>query len=548
MFSRRLCVSLAAICLAGTAGAQISSSGLGEVDGWGAGYLGSGERGFDNDIWKGSDADLLLPVFRSIEVAKLSPGERAILRRLLLSSADSPPGDAADELLGERARLVFELGETRAAMALLPQVNVPSGEMKPDQLAVDLELLSGEEQRVCARPLSKEDFASAELLVELAAQAGVSDPWFTQAVFAATGDLPEPPEARFDSGLNIFLSGLGGLEATVEAVPEDRPDIAAVIAQIGALSPEVRVKAADVATAAGLLPASVQRAAYEDLLAQEEYEPTGALEIALAAMFAPDEVEEPETLMVILPGANGEQTVTLKNPEAAKPKGPPQNEDRARKLFAALAAVSGEPGRYDATARLLAEDLGRIDQTLESAPFALAFARAALAADDRRLMMSWLNAAEVEGTDEPDPFALAAVQALDVITDGDRSRSSQRSIGGRLIENARTDAEKKMAAQILTTWFAAGLPMPIEARKLILSRRDGSSGIDPFRLMAIEAAARNGAEGEAVMMLLGETRGSPARLSGADLSTLLMVLENAGAKDLASDLALEAVGFRTPAN
>ena len=45
--------------------------------------------------------------------------------------------------------------------------------------------------------------AGAELAIEMALQQDAVDSWLLAAVFATSGELPEPPEADYSSGLNL---------------------------------------------------------------------------------------------------------------------------------------------------------------------------------------------------------------------------------------------------------------------------------------------------------------------------------------------------------
>ena len=110
MSSRLRTLFVAATALCGPAlfaGAQIQSSGLGDVDPWGAGFLERGEQGFGNDLWTGSEADYLLALMERMDVSLLSPPERALLSRALRSPSAAPEGDLADILMEQRIRLLL---------------------------------------------------------------------------------------------------------------------------------------------------------------------------------------------------------------------------------------------------------------------------------------------------------------------------------------------------------------------------------------------------------------------------------------------------------
>ena len=263
-FSKAFSAVAAAICIVVGASAQIVSSGIGEVDPWGQGYLDSNEKGLPSDSWKASNADDLIPLMRKVRTRSLTPAERALLRRAVLSPALKPNGSKADEVLAERARIMFELGEAKAAADLMTRLKKAPPGLDPEEVAADLELALGNEATACrniqygvvkegpywarlraACAALQNNLAGAELAVELAAGQGVDDAWLFSAVFAGLGDAGKPPNARFDSGISLALSAKAKLNAPVNAVAvSGRPDLAAAMAGRASLPPELRVQGA----------------------------------------------------------------------------------------------------------------------------------------------------------------------------------------------------------------------------------------------------------------------------------------------------------------
>ena len=157
MFSKAalIALSLSAIGLSGTALAQVDlaqveDEGMGELNAWGQRYLDIGEKEFPINLWRGSDDDTLLALLQSVRTAELTPAERSLLRRAVLSPATQPRGAQAEALLAERARLMLELGEARAAAALAPKLKQDPRGLDAETLAVDLDMASGQEASACA--------------------------------------------------------------------------------------------------------------------------------------------------------------------------------------------------------------------------------------------------------------------------------------------------------------------------------------------------------------------------------------------------------------
>ena len=227
MFSR----PLRALALVGAftlalpaASAQVEVGGLEAVDPFGIGFLEDGERAMPTDMWKASRTDDLLPLMRKVRTRNLTPAERSLLSRVVLSPAARPDGDDAGDVLAERARILYELGEARAAADLMGRLEENPRGLDGEAVAVDLQLALGNQRSACrdaSEPqdgrfwaklravcaVLQEDQGAAELAVEFAQSAGVEDDWFYEAILSP--GLPEDaerPPAKFDTGLNLELS------------------------------------------------------------------------------------------------------------------------------------------------------------------------------------------------------------------------------------------------------------------------------------------------------------------------------------------------------
>jgi len=150
MSFKAVCTALlAAIAL--PAGAQVASEGMGDLDAWGARYLETGETEFSTNLWSGSDDETLLSLLKATQTSSLTPAERTLLRRVVLSPTRKPTGNRAEALLAERARLMLELGEAKAAAALAPRLKQSARGLDAETIAVDLDMASGNEASACGR-------------------------------------------------------------------------------------------------------------------------------------------------------------------------------------------------------------------------------------------------------------------------------------------------------------------------------------------------------------------------------------------------------------
>ena len=379
--------ALSAVLLSSAGQAQVASEGMEDISAWGERYLSSSEPDFPSNLWTGSDNALLLTLLRSLETSELTTAERDLLRRVVLSPAQKATGPQTEELLAERARLMLELGEARAAAALAPRLEPGALGLEAEALAVDLDLASGLDASACARlvqPVSDSIYwlqlravcavlrgnnSGAELAIEVASSRGLDDAWFVEAVFAAAGDVPNPPPARYNSGLSITLSLEAGLD-TSELEPSDtRPDLAAKIAQRSDVALPIRVKYGARAYANGLIEADTWRDLLEAQFGDPAFEPVTAQDQTLAILLDP-----------LLPEET--QAATL-----------------AEHLSASM---DGRLLQFEQTTRIFAKYLDRFEPSSVTFPYATIFARAHFANGDVETAKAWLDLAFDRVEDEPE--------------------------------------------------------------------------------------------------------------------------------------------------
>ena len=520
-----LCASLPGLA---PASAQVQSEGMGDLSAWGTRYLSSEEKEFPPQLWRGSDDDVLLDLMKTVRTARLSPAERKLLRRVVLSPAERPRGENAEALLTERARLMLELGEARAAAALAPRLESQARGLDVETIAVDLDMASGRENAACRRiegglpegeywlklrvvcAILVENYAAAELSAEFATAQGVNDPWFLEAVFAASGEVPNPPYARFDSGLNIALSSKANLDTSRMTLSAGRPDLAAAAAQRPGIAPDLSARFAQIAGDLDLISADARRNILLKRIQADENGATSSLERALVAQ------SDPEIAI----------------------------EEKARRLNSVLSSVSrADMARFGGTAKVLLPDLQRLQRSTETAQFAQTFSKAAMAAGDNMLARRWLSALDFEGAPETNPFDIAYLEALDLMSGGDDSPASQNAVQKRLVEAAKSSDQKTRTAEILTLWSGFGYRLGPDARSLVFAANNTQKRLSPGALIAIDSAAQSKATGETALLILQQIKGNPKQISSIDIAALIAALIEIDARDIAEDLALEATEF-----
>lgn len=508
--------------------AQIEESGLDLVNPWGMGFLEAGEPSLPTGMWEASDAEFLLPMMRKVRTIGLTPAERSLMRRMALSPANPPAGETEPLLRAERARIMFELGEAQAAAELMARLDETPLGMNAHELSADLNLALGNEATACGMledPEFNGDYwaklravcaalagntAGAELAMELALSQGVEDSWLLNAVFAASGEMPDPPEARYDSGLALAISSKAGLPPPSQPLSIRRPDLAAAIARHPDVPPVLRARAAGLAAEAGLIGTDAHRQAFEALLDDPDFEPSTSLEIAISA------ARDPE-----------------KTPA-----------ERAHALAIALRTAMGDPAGFAATAGLLGPDIAALPPDPVSARDALTLARAALAAGQPGLAGGWATRGAVEDEEDADLFDFALMDGWIILSGHEPALASAAEIGNLLAEEAKTPGQKQAVIRLMTLWSVFGIAPPARARALMLDQ--GAALPDGERLgalMSMLAAAEAGAAGEVILSAVGLTNGDPGTLRPAELVLLIEALKRIGAEDEARALALEATGY-----
>lgn len=511
-----------------SADGQIEESSLGQVDPWGMGFLESGEPALPTGMWDESRADDLLTMMRRVRTRGLTPAERTLMRRMVLSPAKKPTGDKAGELLAERARIVFELGEAAAAAELMGQLPESPRGLNAEEISTDLNLALGNNATACqpvryAQPEGEYwaklravcaalqgNHAGAELAIEMARSQGVSDPWLFSAVFAASGDVPDTPEARFDSGVHLAMTVASELATNKKVFRSPRPDIAAAMVGRDSLPAEFRVKAARTAGEAGLIDVKAQRAAYQTLVKDPDFKSSSSLDMAFATL-------------------------------ADRSKSAPE---KARAIALALRSGKGSAARFTSVAKVLMDDIRRLPRNSDTFSESLTFAEAALAAGDVKGAGRWTINLEREGGEALDAFEAAMIDASVILGGADTSPASVKYVTQKLLSEAKSAEQKTRAARMFALWTGFDIEVNSRARALIRENPDKSvKAISPEKAAAISAAGEAGAAGEVVLSIVEATNGNPSKLDAHTLGTFFDALTAVGLKDAARQLAIEATGY-----
>jgi hypothetical protein len=122
------------------------------------GLAGPAEGGFDQDLWAGSDGDLILTLLRDLPVASENPPLRALTRRLLMTGAPVAGLAEPGSVLAARVGRLLAMGDLDGASALLDRVPSTNEDSQIARLVVQAALLRGDRETACSRAA---DIASA---------------------------------------------------------------------------------------------------------------------------------------------------------------------------------------------------------------------------------------------------------------------------------------------------------------------------------------------------------------------------------------------------
>ena len=150
---------------------------------------------------------------------------------------------------------------------------------------------------------------------------------------------------------------------------------------------------------------------------------------------------------------------------------------------------------------------------------------------------------EIEGVEQPDPYAVALLEAADIIVGGEASRPSLLAIEKRLVDAVGSQAREAQTARIFAIWTGFGVPLSPIARDFVAGVSDQGERIAQGQITGLNGAYLDNAIGETALRILTSTSGEAGRLAASDLAVLLDTLIALDAEDVARDLALETTEF-----
>lgn len=269
----------------GESQAGIFVDSLTAIDPSAVGLLGDDDGGFGVDMWSGTQRSVVETLLPRLPVGGKSPVLRSLRRRLLLTSAAVPEGEASGPgLLGLRLDKLAESGDLSGLVGLLERVSGNAGDAAVSRARADALLLIGDLAGACGEARAavrvsqdaywlkvtafcrvlEGDAAGASLAVELLLEEGEDDQVFfalmNRLLAGDIGDDAAPLEIA--ELITLTPLGLGMFRAARQSVPlgaivNAPPLILRAIATTPATSINTRLQAADAALGMGAMDAEL---------------------------------------------------------------------------------------------------------------------------------------------------------------------------------------------------------------------------------------------------------------------------------------------------
>jgi hypothetical protein len=498
------------------------------------GLAGPAEGGFAQDLWAGSDGELIRALLEGLPVASENPPLRALARRLLMTGA--PIGGLAEpgSMLAARAGRLLAMGDLDGAAALLDRVPATNEDSQLTRLAVQAALLRDDRDAACDRAaaiapgseaafwakvtiwcrLADGDREGARLGLALLRDQGQTDDatFFALVEAIANGEgaaVPPPPGGP--SPVHVALYRLAEAPLPRATLASASPELLAVAVREPGLVADDRLALAERAFLLGALSADGLAEQYRgaapdgDDVRRQIASAWGPRARALAyqALQAPDTPERGQVLDALWRAAQGSERFLIAEPFAAP-----------------FAELPVERGR------------------LRLAPSA---ARALLAAERPIPAARWYSLLNADASVDPQAradlvaltplFALAGFGGSDAVPDFD-SEAMDAWLA------ATPDGQAK-AAHLLALLEGIGVPVPATAWQRLLGSPGQPTPAPPAPLWrALERAAAERRLGETVLLALHLLGGQPEAAHPQALAAALGGLRAVGLNQEARSIAI----------
>ena len=515
---------------------------LDRIDADAAGVLNDGQGGLGADMWLGTRRAVVEALLPRLPVSATSPAMRDLMRRLLLSEAAVPEGEAGKtRLITLRMNRLGAMGDLIGVNDLLNATPGRGDDEDLTRIEADARFLANDNARACALAASQissrqsnywqkafifcqalaGQHGQAALGVALLRETGEQDPIFFALVDAvAAGNVATIDSMPDPSPLHLAMARVAKAQLPADVIESNNPGTLRTIAISPNAPVELRLEAAERAEAAGALPVDDLRQLYTSVPFSAE---------DLANPFSKAEAEAGAMSRALLYRTALVQTVPTAQAEA---------------VTLAL-ELARQGGRYVSTVRAFMPVLKRIPASAELAWFALEAVRALLATGEHEAARSWFALLRNKAAfDEASALALVSLMPLARLVGSGEAEdwSGERLTAWWESERGRDGAVTR-AARLYTLLEALGEPVPVGLWEALLtgSQRATVAMPRPALWFRLEEAARRARKGETVLLsLLALGDGGPAQANPIVLGRVLGALGAVGLEASARALAVEA--------
>ena len=509
------------------------------------GIVGALGRGLDETLWRGSNRSRVEALLVQIPSEMTSITLRDLARRLLLSSAQPPPGDALghDEaagprLLSLRIDRLGALGEIDALASLLD--SVPRQIDQPEILRARAEtyVLRGDVDSGCrevrngvAAQLGSAYWQKAMVICQLIAG---------ERAQAQLGlDLLREQGLADDQGFLALFEALSGFEAEVPAETVTHPLHFAAMQAVGEPLPKGFAELAP----PGVLVAmarSAQTAAEQRAAAAERMLAVGAVEASnLSAAYGAMSFSHDELSADDLGRYEGVQQRALIYQRVGK-RGDPAR--RARGLREAL-NESRKAGLYQAMLQVLLEDFQAVPMQPSLAWFAQSAGRALFAAGRLEHANAWYAVARGQAQNNSEARTAAARLWPYLRLTGGPSLSQNFSFAAWRDGLGSTDQVMRRRWEALLRAAFQALSDEGSVNLVEVAAEGGTSGLaSSGALLELREASEAGRRGESLLIAINLMGGSDlATVEPLVLNGVLSALKRVGLEPEARRLAIEVM-------
>jgi hypothetical protein len=525
---------------------------LGSVDGPPIGLLDTGNGGLGGDIWQDSPRARVEDMLNRLPLATPVVSVHALARRLVLTTADAPIGDARHAFVSVRLRTLLDAGMLEDAGNLAVKVT-PKDDPELARLVADSILFAGRDRDVCGAATNARLDSSDPFWVKLRAfcyaasgDAGALD--LTRAVMQAqkldsrgfetllddvVARRATPPQhiANPDS-LDVFLLQTLGLPVDPDwAQALGRP--ASVIAMRDADdTPDQRLQAAeDTARAGAAGPADLAK-------------------VADAQSFSPDQLSAADSVAPGLPFMAGESLLRQAARDASDP------ETKKTQIFQAL-TLAYDANMLPVAAQLQGSASSAVIPDRADRAHAGLMAAALMLGGRAEAAARWYDALDPNDAADKPLIHLLQVELNLVAPNPARAFEAQGALSwfaGEAMNPQPVGGDETLSFALLTlgAYDALGLAIPPEGRATLarLKSLPWPGRAPPADVLLRLASARNdsGRRGETLLSMLDfiGARG-PGDVAPDATVTFVKALVQMGYAAAAHDLAVDALLLHRPA-